>query len=260
MAAPIPAGVSIAAAGVPASECPLLRSGTGAYAIYEQGLRAADEKLRARLESAMETVREALRRYGPQSVAVSFNGGKDCTVLVFLLVAALDQLSPARPEIRDRPVKALYVTSDNPFPEIDAFVEFFAKMFGLDLMEILGRMKPALERFLDSNRIVKAILVGTRRTDPYASKLESFSATDNGWPPVMRVHPLLDWDYDDVWGAIRVLRLPYCSLYDHGFTSIGSMSDTAPNPLLKSADAARGFLPAHMLKDGAQERSGRLSK
>ena len=45
---------------------------------------------------------------------------------------------------------------------------------------------------------VRAFLMGTRRADPYASALDSFSPSTDGWAPFMRVNPVLDWEYDMV--------------------------------------------------------------
>ena len=51
----------------------------------------------------------------------------------------------------------------------------------------------------------KAILVGTRRTDPHGEHLKHFDPTDNSWPAFVRVHPVIDWHYVDIW-TVSVLK------------------------------------------------------
>jgi hypothetical protein len=51
-------------------------------------------------------------------------------------------------------------------------------------------------------------------------------------PSLMRVSPILEWSYRDIWDFIAAVRAPYCTLYDQGYTSIGSMLDTVRNPYL----------------------------
>ncbi|KAH6567875.1 hypothetical protein BASA82_000703 [Batrachochytrium salamandrivorans] len=221
---------------------------------------AENEILISLLQGTMHTIHEALDQYGPHGVAVSFNGGKDCTILLFLYMAALEDYHQSHPDVSQRPVKVLYITSDDPFPAIDLFVDVFSDLLGVDLMKILGQMKPALERFLDSNKTIRAVLIGTRRTDPHADNLTRFDATDKEWPAMMRVHPILDWGYKDIWAAIIALRIPYCGLYKHGYTSLGSVNDTLPNPLLKCSSVPGGYMHAVCLEDGLKERCGRELK
>lgn len=55
---------------------------------------------------------------------------------------------------------------------------------------------------------------------------------------------------------IRHLNIPYLSLYDKGYTSLGGTEDTHPNPQLKSGDSD-GFRPAYELVADDEERLGR---
>jgi molybdenum cofactor synthesis domain-containing protein len=117
-----------------------------------------------------------------------------------------------------------------------------------------GDFKTGLETFLFETS-VRAILLGTRRGDPNAPGQETFCPSSKGWPAFMRVNPILEWTYHDVWLFLRCASLPYCSLYDRGYTSVGSVSNTHPNEALAREDGT--FAPAHMLPDARLERAGR---
>lgn len=45
----------------------------------------------------------------------------------------------------------------------------------------------------------------------------------------------------------RRYDLPYCSLYDQGYTSLGKIDDTLPNPALAKPDRPGEYYPAYML-------------
>ena len=61
------------------------------------------------------------------------------------------------------------------------------------------------------------------------------------------------------WQFIRHLNIPYCELYDQGYTSLGGTLDTHPNPALQINDCARceRFRTAYELEDDDEERLGR---
>lgn len=92
-------------------------------------------------------------------------------------------------------LQAVYIVSSHPFPEVDEFVESSATDYHLDVVRYQLAMKKGLECYLAEKKSVKAIFVGTRRTDPHGESLTHFDPTDSGWPPFMRIHPVIDWHY-----------------------------------------------------------------
>lgn len=76
-------------------------------------------------------------------------------------------------------------------------------------------MKESLVHFISETK-TSAILLGTRSTDPYSSHLSVEMKCDEGWPDIMRVSPLLDWSYGDIWDYILKEKVEYCPLYDRG--------------------------------------------
>ncbi|PFH57986.1 hypothetical protein XA68_14310 [Ophiocordyceps unilateralis] len=202
---------------------------------------------RTRARESLSVVAEALQRYRSDELSLSYNGGKDCLVLLILILACL----PAAPE----PLQAIYIAPPDPFPEVEEFVALSAGTYRLDLTRYALPMREALEAYRADRPNVKAVFMGTRRTDPHSEFLTPFSPTDGDWPRFMRVNPVLDWDYPEIWAFIRHLDIPFCSLYNRGFTSLGGMGNTRPNPAL--ALDGKTFRPAYELARTDEERLGR---
>ncbi|ORX60508.1 adenine nucleotide alpha hydrolases-like protein [Hesseltinella vesiculosa] len=223
--------------------------------VYEAS--QAESPLGHSIRAALQVIEEAYERFGLDGVTLSFNGGKDCTVLLHLVAAVL---SRKRLTQQDKPIRTVYVTYPNPFPHVDAFVDVCAKRYHLDCVAIPGPMRQALQHYLDiSHPKPKAIFVGIRRNDPYAENLTYFDPTDEGWPSFIRCHPIINWSFKQIWDFLLLLKVPYCSLYDQGYTSLGSMENTHPNPDLKTTEEGR-YQPAYMLENELHERCGRTTQ
>jgi FAD synthetase len=134
----------------------------------------------------------------PSALSISFNGGKDCLVLLILYLAALGS-TPAPSDPPPRELEGVYIESAHPFVQVETFVRAACATYSLALARYPPGMKAGFAAYLRARPRVRAVLVGTRRSDPHGASLSHFDETDHGWPSFMRVHPVIDWHYVDIW-------------------------------------------------------------
>ncbi|XP_038701621.1 uncharacterized protein LOC119998373 isoform X1 [Tripterygium wilfordii] len=225
-----------------------------------------DRRLKTKYNNAVYVIQRVLALYSIEEVAFSFNGGKDSTVLLHLLRAGYylhnKEKSLSNGDLENFPIRIIYFESPSAFPEINSFTHDTATTYGLEMEIITLDFKSGLEDLLKAKPI-RAIFLGVRIGDPTAVGQEQFSPSSPGWPPFMRVNPILDWSYRDIWSFILTCKVTYCGLYDQGYTSIGSIYDTVPNKLLcisHSSSCGGKYKPAYLLSNGRLERAGRTKK
>ena len=238
--------------------------------------------------TSLEVVAKAVQEYKLSGLSLSYNGGKDCLVLLILFLAGLHPYSSHLDSAHNsesntnvnadsnqsqgsehvsstHDIPAIYALPPDPFPAVEEFVLSSAKAYHLSITKYTTEpphttLRSSFEDYLSLHPNVRGIFVGTRRTDPHGAKLTHFDRTDGGWPDFIRIHPVIDWHYAEILAFIRHLDLRYCTLYDMGYTSLGGTSDTLPNPRLKKEggeQGSEGYLPAYELMQDMEERLGR---
>lgn len=202
-----------------------------------------------------------------KELAISYNGGKDCLVVLVLFLAVIHQ--KIKQEGRSSLVApvfeagykldTVYVNTEPPFPELSNFIHKSTVYYHLNHIMINSSLKEGFEKYLTKvNPEVKAIIIGIRYSDPYGSNLKYEQDTDHHWPNFLRIHPILHWNYVDIWDFLIGCNIEYCEMYDEGYTSLGGIKCTTRNPYLRRSDV-KGYNPAYMLEENADivERSGR---
>ena len=247
--------------------------------LYDRLMSCTDSYMNPGIKAALNTLDHAYRLYGAHSVICSFNGGKDAVVILHLLRAAHAKHFQKMGDTPIRP-RVVYFDHQDEFPEVISFLQESVEMYDLDMVAFEKGVKFAdgLQILVKNNFLPgcnttfpMGFVLGTRSSDPNAHGQDHFAPSSHWMPPFMRVNPVLDWNYGHVWHFLRLFQLPYCSLYDQGYTSLGSTKDTLPCPALAVNTGAEdddddvssslpNFWPAYMLRDWAQERAGRIKK
>lgn len=230
---------------------------------FAELLREKDEVVRQRLlddindnafvsalmESVITCRRAAMLYQNADELTISFNGGKDACVVLYLWLAVVASI-----DRNNELPKVIYFDSAEEFDSIKQFVAWVVSSLSLRIVKIEQKsFRLGMESLVASN--VRAVVMGQRSGDPWMADVNPFSPSTDGWPAFMRINPIIKWSYSHVWTFLRHFGLPYCELYDHGYTSIGSVSDTMPNPALRRQDAA--YARAYELQDASLERAGR---
>jgi phosphoadenosine phosphosulfate reductase len=178
---------------------------------------------------------EVLERFGP-SAAVGWTGGKDSTVVLALWREVLAAKRPGAP------VRALNLDTGCKFPEVLAFRDRLTREWGLELhivrpgvelsryplaldpMACCGDLKirPLHEAVLDLS--IPALLTGVR-SDENPDRADRPWKEDHG--DHVRVLPILEWTELDIWTFMVREGIPWCTLYDQGYRSLGCMPCTS---------------------------------
>ena len=258
-----------------------------ALALYDAFNACTDSYVATLIQDALRVLNHAYRLYSPEGVICSYNGGKDACVIVHLLRAAhanflRDQMTASNSGDADEasatssPPKLIkprmiYFEHADEFPEVETLLHDTCKRFDLNMVAFengIGYVD-GLKLLVESNRNANpmAIVLGTRTGDPNAGSQGVWAPSSHFLPPFLRVNPVICWTYGHVWHFLRLYGLPYVSLYDQGYTSLGNTKDTLPCPALaKSAKVGddKGepkceYWPAYLLRDYDMERAGRIT-
>ena len=119
------------------------------------------DPIECKRNTAINLILEQLNLHGPCSVAISFNGGKDCTLLLGLLEKSLEIYSQNSVEIQG------FYSKSESFPELEEFILYSQQRFKfLKMNSFVGNLKSNLNEFILKFPKIKAIFIGNRNSDP----------------------------------------------------------------------------------------------
>lgn len=222
--------------------------------------------LEGKVQKGLEVIAEAYERFPVDRMAVAWTGGKDSTVLLWLVRKYMQSY--------DRPLpRIMFINEGHVFEEVKEFVARMATEWNLEVHEVKNddvlaqvqkvgdpvyverlneRNRRELERlgFAEEwfpfepesyvgNHLMKTVAMnlwleecGIRavmtgiRWDEQEARSTEVFFSPRRDPDCMRVHPLLHFTERDVWDAIHGYDIPYVELYKEGYRSLGAKHTT----------------------------------
>ena len=235
-------------------------------------MRHTKQQIEDATARSKEIIRETFSRYPVDDMAITWTGGKDSGLVLWLIreVCSDDQV--------DIP-KVMTIDEFDTFDEIHRFMEKYADAWGLrldwrrndDVVAAAGgkldakvlvkdlneRNRAELERIgydLDSfpfeaesyvgnhlmktvvfntyleEQDVKAVFQGLRRDEQAARTDDDYFEEKEGGnliPAHVRIKPILHFSERLLWDTYKQYAIPYCSLYEQGYRSLGAKTTSA---------------------------------
>ncbi|MFH0864272.1 MAG: phosphoadenosine phosphosulfate reductase family protein [Candidatus Gottesmanbacteria bacterium] len=205
-------------------------------------------KLQEKINKSKDIIKEAADRYKNKNLTIAWTGGKDSTIMLHMVKSVFGKI----------PFPVMFNDSTLEFPEIYEFIDKLVKDWNLNIIRVV-HLKEDLEQFhrtrdmekkKELSRIMKinairwatkkyhvAAYMAAIRWDEHESRSKEtyFSKRETH----ERVHPVLHFTEQDIWSYTKRFKVPYVSLYDKGYRSLGEAPFTKP------------------AKKGEGERSGR---
>ncbi|MFQ5519958.1 MAG: phosphoadenylyl-sulfate reductase [Candidatus Methylomirabilia bacterium] len=199
----------------------------------EETIRTRSEELESK--TAQETLSWALAEFHPRIALAASFGAEDVVIIDMLMeldpkvrVFTLDTgRLPAETYGLVEAIRERYgLAAEVYFPQAET-VEAMVREHGVNLfyksmenrklccgvrkVEPLGRALAGLD----------AWITGLRREQGVTRTLVRKVEVDPDSGRIVKVNPLADWTWDQVWAYIRARNVPYNALHDRGYPSIG---------------------------------------
>jgi phosphoadenosine phosphosulfate reductase len=186
----------------------------------------------------------AIKKYEPANgYHVGFSGGKDSQVVWDLVkLAGVKAEAVFNLTTVDPPELIRFIRAHYPEVEIRKPSRSMYRLIVRRLMAPTRIMRFCCE-FLKENsgpgEDTGVTITGVRKAESLIRSkrglYEKSKKNKKGWI----LNPIIEWSDADVWEYIRSNKMPYCSLYDEGFSRVGCVMCPMAGPKRMRSDAAR---------------------
>jgi len=96
-----------------------------------------DVDLQEKIKQVFKLFEKTFSDYSLDEVFLSFNGGKDCTVLLDLIQKYLNSVD----KFKGKKIRIIYIQPAEPFEEVENFVNLCEKIYNINIEKRPGNLK-----------------------------------------------------------------------------------------------------------------------
>ncbi|NIP61729.1 MAG: phosphoadenylyl-sulfate reductase [Nitrosopumilaceae archaeon] len=193
------------------------------------------DDLNTKLKTPQDALKWALDNLHPRIAKASSFGAEDSVIIDMMAKInpkarffTLDtgRLNPETYEIMDEMSKKYKINFEVMFPDAKE-VEEMVNSKGINLFyESVEnrRLCCGIRKVHPLNRMLSTLdgwITGIRQDQTDVRKDASLIELDEQHGRILKINPLLDWSWNQVWDYIKDNNVPYHKLLDKGYTSIG---------------------------------------
>ena len=207
--------------------------------------QSLDEKIKAAVEFLQKAEKLALKMQPSHGFWLAFSGGKDsCVILELARMAGVKFTAYYNVTTIDPPELVRFIIEKHP-----EVVRLHPKKTFFRLIKERGILPIRQRRFCcevlkENSAAGYCTIVGVRKAESVrrarqAAEIKVFKKKEVitkslddaratkfdcvGGKDRVTISPILEWTDNDVWDFIRKFNVPYCSLYDEGFSRLGCL-------------------------------------
>lgn len=178
---------------------------------------------------------ERLQQFEPlEGYYLAFSGGKDSvTIYCLAKMAGIQFDAHYHLTTVDPPELVQFIKSDYPNVEIHHPELSMWKLILKKGTVPMRNRRYCCEALKETGGAGRLVVTGVRWAESSRRKRRRMVETCFKDTTKTYVHPIIDWSNEDVWAFIRAYNVPYCSLYDKGFTRLGCIFCPMANVTLR---------------------------
>ena len=193
------------------------------------------DELNSKINTAQESLQWASEKLHPNVAKASSFGAEDAAIVDMMIKInpkfrffTLDtgRLPQETYDVMDEMRKKYNIQLEVLFPDTSE-VEEMVRSKGMNLFyESIENRKLCcqIRKVHPTNRILKTLdgwITGLRRDQTENRNEVKMFEIDHQHDGILKINPIVNWTWDDVWNYIKEKNVPYNKLLDKGFPSIG---------------------------------------